>query len=94
MRLIVEFDGYDYGGVLPADYKVVAESVDAVVPLVEVEALFHAEHSRHLNLRQDDVLRQGADETVVKNLFGLAEGLAHIERPSCGTSSEESEALD
>ena len=94
MRLIVEFDRYDYGGVLPADNKVVAESVDAIVPFVEVKALFHAEYSRYLNLRQDDVLRQGADETVVKNLFGLTERLAHIKGPPCGTSSEESEALE
>lgn len=92
MRLIVQLDRCDHGSVLSADYKVVAESVDAVIPLVEVKPFFHTEYSRHLNLRQDNMLRQGTDETVVKNLFWLAEKLAHIKEPSWCAGSEE-EAL-
>ena len=56
MRLVIEFDCRDDAGVLRADYKVVAHSINAIVPFVKIGALLYSEDTGNLNLSKDDVL--------------------------------------
>lgn len=81
MGFVVEFDSCDNSCVFQAHYQIKAHSVDSVVPLVEMETLFHSGNAGQLDLSQDDVFRQRRDKTVVEHLLGLSERLLWVERP-------------
>jgi hypothetical protein len=40
---------------------------------MESEALLHAKNPGHLNLREDDVIRERLDKPVIQHLFRLRE---------------------
>ena len=71
MRLVIELHGSDHGGVLPADDEIVAESIAPIVPLAKFESSLYAEYTRDLDLCEDDVIGQRANQSVIEGLFGL-----------------------
>ena len=73
MGLVIELYRRKNSGVLRADYEIVAQPIDAVVPGVEVLSLLHSKYAGDLDLGQDDVIRQGANEPEVQDLLRLGQ---------------------
>ena len=65
VSLVIKLDGRKDGGVLGTDHKVVAHSVNAIVPLVKIEPLLYSQYARDLDLSKYDVLWKGLYEPVV-----------------------------
>jgi len=62
---VVELDHREHGRILRADHKVVAQPIDAIIPLVEANAFLNSQHPRDLHLSEHDVLGECGDQAVV-----------------------------
>lgn len=50
-------------------------------------------HTRDLNLRENDVFRQGANQPVIEDLLWLRKRSPYIERPRPGCAADKAKAL-
>ena len=80
MSAVVKFDCQDDFGVFRANKEIYALSIDSVISLMEFLALLDAKEPRKLDLRQDDVVGQGAYQSEVENLLGGGQWLLRIKR--------------
>jgi hypothetical protein len=65
VRRVIQFDGRNDGRILAANDIVKAQPIYAVVPLVKVMALPHAQKTQ-LDLGEDDALGKALDEAVIQ----------------------------